>query len=373
MERKETILAVDADETVLDLYRQHAEEQGYKTITAHSAEEALSMLEQVTVDLIISEVLFAELDGYEFCRQVKANPKTSKIPFVFVSEMAGHEELIVGYALGADEYIAKPIAYDQFILKIQHILRVNKKNIEVQEQLDNYYKTAMEAMNYSSEIGIILEFYKVCTSAKSFRELANYIFMTAKQLDLKCSFQVYSLDGVPIGFAEQGGLPPIESEIMLVAKKQSRFYDFGVRTIVSYDTFSLLIKNMPVNDTEKYGRLKDILGTLCDAISSRVEVLLANDSLMQKQEVMETVSATMMDVDSSFTRLQRQNVAAIEDMMEELEEALLVLGLTEHQEESVLTIAQNCLARTNEAFYKGVEINQKLEELRNQLSESLQD
>ncbi len=367
MVRKETILAVDQNEDVLNLYRHHAEEQGYKTIFACSAEEALTMLEQVTVDLVISEVLLPELDGYELCRQLKANPKTSNIPFVFVSEMTELEELIVGYSLGADEYITKPINYEQFILKIQHILKVNKKNEEVQQQLDNYYKTAMQAMTYSSEIGIILEFYKVCISARSFRELANYIFMSTKQLDLKCSFQVYGLDGTPVGFAEQGVLPPLESEIMLLAKKQSRFIDFGVRTIISYKNFSLLIKNMPISDTDKYGRLKDILGTLCDAISSRVDFILANDSLMEKQQVVERVSVTIMDVDSSFEKLQKQNVAAIEDMMEELDEALLILGLTEHQEENILDIARNCLDKTNKAFYQGIEIKTRLEELHQEL------
>ncbi len=367
MIKKETILAVDKNEDILALYRQHAKEQGYKTIFAHSAEEALTMLEQVTVDLVISEVLLPELDGYELCRQLKANPQTSKIPFVFVSEMTELEELIVGYSLGADEYITKPVVYDQFILKIKHILRVNKKNEEVQQQLDNYYKTAMQAMTYSSEIGIILEFYKVCISARSFRELANYIFMSVKQLDLKCSFQIYDNNNKPTGFSEQGELPPLEMEIMSLARGQSRFYDFGVRTIVSYEKFSLLIKNMPIDDADKYGRLKDILGTLCDAIGSRVDYILANDSLMQKQEVVEMVSTTMMDIDSSFSVLQKENVAALEDMMENMEEALLVLGLAEHQEDSILKISRACLTRINNAFYKGVEINTKLDELHKQL------
>ncbi len=368
MEKATTILAVDDDEDILNLYRLHAEEQGYKIFVSSSAVKALAILEQDKVDLIISDILMPDLDGYEFCRQVKENPKTQKIPFVFVSAMTSLEELVTGYGLGADDYLTKPIEHEQFLLKIKHILSVSKKNEEVQEQLDTYYKTAMQAMNYSSEMGVILEFYKVCVAAKSFRELANYIFMTMKQLELYCSFQIYDLNGQAMGYTEQGEIPPLETDIMLLAKKQSRFYDFGVRTIVSYDNFSLLIKNMPVEDKEKYGRLKDILGTLCDAISSRVEVLLTNDSLMQKQQVVESVSVTIMDVDSSFSQLQKQNVTAIENMLEQIEEALLILGLTEFQEENVLGIAKKCLAETNKAFYEGVEINCKLEKLREQLS-----
>jgi len=372
MENITTILAVDDDEDILNLYRLHAEDQGFKTIVSSSATEALNILEQVTVDLIISDVLMPELDGYEFCRQVKANPKTQKIPFIFVSAMTQLEELTVGYELGADDYITKPIVYEQLILKVQHILDVNQANNELQSQLDNYYKTAMQAMSYSSELGQILEFYKSCVTANSFKELANYLFMTTKALDLKCSFQVYDLNGKTIGFSEQGVTPPLETNIMTLAKEQSRFYDFGKRTIVSYGTFSLLIKNMPIDDDAKYGRLKDILGTLCDAISSRVEVLLTNSAVEQKQKVVETVSSTMVGIDASFKLLQKENITAIENMLEELEDALLALGLTEYQEENIRKIAENCLNNTNAAFYKGVEINTKLEKLREQLAAILQ-
>ncbi len=79
------------------------------------------------------------------------------------------------------------------------------------------------------------------------------------------------------------------------------------------------------------------------------------------------VSTTMMDIDSSLSVLQKENVAALEDMMENMEEVLLLQGLTEHQEDSILDIPQTCLARINNAFYMGVEINTKLEELHKQL------
>lgn len=368
MTKTTTILAVDDDDDILDIYRLHAQDQKCKTLVASNAIDALGILEQVTVDLIISDVVMPEMDGYEFCRQVKENPKTEKIPFIFVSAKTELEELTKGYELGADDYIPKPIIYEQLILKINRLLEVNSQNGELREQLDNYYKTAMQAMNYSSELGKILEFYKACVSANSYKELANYLFMTTKALELKCSFQVYDLNGNIIGFSDRGTIQPLEIEIMSLAKAQARFYDFGKRTIVSYNSFSLLIKNMPQDDDEKYGRLKDILGTLCDAISSRVEVLLTNSAAEQKHKVVETVSSAMIDIDSSFRVLQKENISAIEDMLEDLEDALLTLGLTDFQEENIRKIAENCLLNTNKAFYKGVKINSKLEELREHLS-----
>lgn len=129
MDKPTTILAVDDDEDILNLYRLQAEEQGYKVIVSDSAIEALVILKQARVDLIISDVLMPELDGYEFCRRVKDNPATKNIPFVFVSAMTALEELVVGYALGADDYITRPIDYGQLIVKIKHILSVNRKMV----------------------------------------------------------------------------------------------------------------------------------------------------------------------------------------------------------------------------------------------------
>jgi len=368
MSKTPTILAVDDDDDILNIYRLHAENQHCKTLVASSAAEALGILEQVTVDLIISDVVMPEMDGYEFCRRVKENEKTKHIPLVFVSASTGLDELTKGYELGAEDYLPKPIIFDQLIIKINHLLDVSQHNGELQNQVDDYYNTAMQAMSYSSELGQILEFYKACVTANSYKELGNYLFITTKALDLKCSFQVYDLNGDIMGFSDRGVIQPLEREIMALAKAQTRFYDFGKRTIVSYSSFSLLIKNMPIEDEEKYGRLKDIMGALCDAISSRVDVLLTHSEAEKKQKVVETVSTTMVEIDSSFKLLQKENITAIESMLEELEDALLTLGLTDFQEENIRKIAENCLLSTSKSFNKGDEINLKLEELREHLS-----
>lgn len=372
MDRKTTILAVDNDDSVLDLYQHHAKDQGYQTVLAHNAESALTILQQVTVDLIISDVQLPDVDGHEFCRQVKADDKTRNIPFIFVSTATELDELVEGYSLGAVDYIHKPIVYDELILKVKALIESYQHNGEIAEQLEEHYKIAMDAMTYSSELGQVLEFYKSCSTAKSFEDLANYLFVTTGMLGLKCSLQIYCEDNQIAGFNCNGSLPPIEKELMLMAREQSRFFDFGKRTILNYKNFSLLIKNMPVDDMEKYGRLKDILGTLADAFESRLDILFLKRAAQQKQSVVEMVTNTMMDVDSSLSDLQRENVAALDDMMESLEEALLILGLTEHQEDSILEISKTCLSRINNAFYASVEVSEKLELLRKQLADTME-
>lgn len=371
MARKTTILAVDDDTDVLNLYRLHADEQGYQTVVANSAEEALTILQQVTVDLIISDILMPEMDGYEFCRQLKANEQTKNIPFIFVSAVTELDELIAGYSLGADDYIHKPIVYEELILKVKYLIDTFQRNDAIKAQLDESFKTAMQAMTYSSELGQVLEFYKACELSKSFEELAEHLFVTTNMLNLNCSLQVYNFENQAISFSSGGATSPIEKDIMLAARKQPRFFDFGKRTIINYARFSLLIKNMPLEDEEKYGRLKDILGTLSDALESRLNILFTQYAAKQKQDVIEMVSTTMTDIDLSLSLLQKENVASLEDMMEEMEEALSLLGLTEHQENSILGISQRCLSRVNNAFYQGVEINSKLEQLRDQLVKTI--
>ncbi len=371
MSRKTTILAVDSDNEVLRLYRQHAQDQGYQTVVANDAETALTILQQVSVELIISDVHFPGLDGHEFCRQVKAIDKTRNIPFIFVSTVTELDELVKGYSLGAIDYIPKPIIYDELILKVKSLVKTFQHNGQAVEQLEAHHKVAMEAMSYSSELGQVLEFYKACEASKALDDLANFLFVTTSTLGLSCSLQIYSDNNQSIGYSHSGSLSPIESEIMLAARNQPRFFDFGKRTILNYKRFSLLIKNMPIDNPEKYGRIKDILGSLADALESRMDVLLFRSSVKQKQNVVDMVGNTMMDIDSSLMNLQKENVAALDDMIENLEEALLILGLTEHQENSIMDISRTCLSRINNAFYVGVGISEKLEALRLQLAKTV--
>jgi CheY-like chemotaxis protein len=81
----------------------------FDVIMALNGEQALSQAEEHRPDLIILDVMMPDIDGYEVCRRLKANPNTSAIPVVFVTAHSDEADETQGIALGAIDFISKPI------------------------------------------------------------------------------------------------------------------------------------------------------------------------------------------------------------------------------------------------------------------------
>jgi CheY-like chemotaxis protein len=111
---KAKIMVVEDNEDLLFNMEMTLEFNGYYVITAKNGYEALKILlqEEIPPDLIISDIMMPELDGYEFFKKVSENPKLGLIPFLFLSARASPEEVRFGKMLGVDDYLTKPLDFD---------------------------------------------------------------------------------------------------------------------------------------------------------------------------------------------------------------------------------------------------------------------
>ncbi len=122
MSDPKTILVVDDTPDNIHLLRGILH-PAYKIKAATSGEKALKIAQKVPgPDLILLDVMMPEMDGHEVCRRLKLNPATSTIPVLFVTGMADDAERAAGLALGAADYITKPIAPDVLLLRVNSIL-----------------------------------------------------------------------------------------------------------------------------------------------------------------------------------------------------------------------------------------------------------
>ena len=104
-----TILAVD-DEPVNLKVLQHILKDTFGLVFARDGETALTAAEKHQPDLILLDIMMPEMDGYEVCRRLKANPVTCKIPVIFVTALSNDEDESKGFAMGGVDYITKPVS-----------------------------------------------------------------------------------------------------------------------------------------------------------------------------------------------------------------------------------------------------------------------
>ncbi|SPP99556.1 Two-component response regulator [Candidatus Sulfobium mesophilum] len=121
---KSRILIVDDDATILRLMCEILSHQGYRFETATNGLEAISKAKEFSPDLIFMDVRMPVMDGYESLRRIKADETISHIPIVMVTGLGDRESKIKGLALGAQDFISKPVDSTELVLRAENLLKV---------------------------------------------------------------------------------------------------------------------------------------------------------------------------------------------------------------------------------------------------------
>ncbi len=121
--RTYTVLLVEDDPHTTELLAYNLSEAGFQVFTAEDGISALRKLDIVTVDLIISDVMMPEMDGFAFRERIIQDPVMREVPFIFLTAKGTPEDQIRGLGMGADEYITKPFDPEVLIARVHAVLR----------------------------------------------------------------------------------------------------------------------------------------------------------------------------------------------------------------------------------------------------------
>jgi two-component system response regulator RegX3 len=119
-EQTSHILVVDDEATITDFVGYALKKEGYVTDIVTSGEDALSLALQNSYDLYILDIMLPGMDGYELCRQLRAN---SDSPVLFLSARDTELDKVVGLEIGGDDYLAKPFGVRELIARVRALLR----------------------------------------------------------------------------------------------------------------------------------------------------------------------------------------------------------------------------------------------------------
>ncbi|MEX1363632.1 MAG: response regulator [Nannocystaceae bacterium] len=120
---RQNLLIVDGDARNRRVLEVSLRKAGFSITPAESAEEALEFLQHAEPDLIISDTRLPSRDGFEFCVQVKDNPRWKTIPFVFLTSEKSIEDKVRGLELGVEDYLTKPIYIKEITTRVTMLLQ----------------------------------------------------------------------------------------------------------------------------------------------------------------------------------------------------------------------------------------------------------
>jgi DNA-binding response OmpR family regulator len=139
------ILVVDDQLINVQLLKRKLERHSLAVTPAYSGQEALDSIRDNKPDLILLDVMMPEMDGMEVCRRLQANVETKSIPVIFITARNTKEGKIEGLAVGAVDYITKPIDLDETLARVQTQLRfvsINREMLDLQRRLVEARRTA---------------------------------------------------------------------------------------------------------------------------------------------------------------------------------------------------------------------------------------
>ncbi len=117
------VLVVDDEADLVELVAFNLQQAGYSVVIARDGASALAEARKHRPDLILLDLMLPDLSGTEVCRRLKKDPETEHTPVVMLTARSSEMDRVVGFELGADDYIVKPFSPRELVLRVQAVLR----------------------------------------------------------------------------------------------------------------------------------------------------------------------------------------------------------------------------------------------------------
>lgn len=335
------ILVVD-DDKISHAFIKRALFTAYHLVQTYSGDEALKTLETQNPELILLDVEMPGMNGYSVCEAIKANPKTADIPIIFLSARDELRDRMQGFEAGADDYMVKPFQPEALIAKIKVILQYKLQRKTLVKQVEEARRTAFIAIAGSSDLGQAIQFIENTHNVQNHEQLAKKLFQVTNNMGLSCTVMLKTnIEHQNLYFSSSfNAVSPLEISLIETLEQGNRFFDFGCRTQINYPRISILIKNMPLNDMERYGRIKDVLPAMLSTADTKVNQINTLNALtaqmLEANQLFESITNSLEDIKKVLVGQQKEGIHIMRKMMLDLDKQLPTMGLEEDQEQYIL-------------------------------------
>jgi two-component system phosphate regulon response regulator PhoB len=166
------ILIVDDEPDIAETLAFNLEREGMKVVTTGSGEEAVVLARgDLKPDLVVLDLMLPDLSGTDVCRRLRQDTETRRIPILMLTAKTDAIDRVVGFEVGADDYVTKPFSLREVILRIKAILRRSQPEPEAETNLLDFGKLRIDEAGHR----VWVEDEEVSLTALEFRLLTTLI------------------------------------------------------------------------------------------------------------------------------------------------------------------------------------------------------
>ena len=119
----QTILIIEDERSLVDVLTYNLKNEGFEVLSAADGQEGLRRVQSALPDLVILDLMLPVIEGLEVCRQLRGDPRTRDIPILMLTARSEEVDEIVGFHMGADDYVTKPFKMKPLIHRVKALLR----------------------------------------------------------------------------------------------------------------------------------------------------------------------------------------------------------------------------------------------------------
>jgi two-component system phosphate regulon response regulator PhoB len=122
-------IAVEDEKSIITLIKYNLEKEGFKVFCAETGEDALKIIKEKTLDVVILDWMLPDVSGIEVCRQIKKDKKLKNVPVLILTAKGEPDDKIKGLEVGADDYVTKPFNNKELLLRIKSLIKRSKPSL----------------------------------------------------------------------------------------------------------------------------------------------------------------------------------------------------------------------------------------------------
>ena len=146
------ILLVEDNQLITEAVSGYLQVEGYKTIVFNKVEGVLDMVQRGNIDLAILDIMLPDGNGFVLAKEIR---KISKMPLIFLTAKDSESDRILGFEIGADDYVCKPFSTKELVLRVQALLR-RSGSISGEASKTNIWKLKKETLEIDAEKHLLL-------------------------------------------------------------------------------------------------------------------------------------------------------------------------------------------------------------------------
>ena len=328
------VFAVDDDPMALELIHGVLSPH-FAVETFVSAAACRDRLDAQQPGMFLLDVRMPEEDGYQFCRTLKADGALGRIPVTFVSSQDTIEARLTAYDAGGEDFVIKPFRGEELLHKVRVAQQLAADAARIRQQLDDSETLSSLVLANMDEYAILVRFQRELLGCDDAESVAACALRMCRGYMLEGVVQVRSGLAV-LTMSDRGKNLPLEDSVMAHVRTLERIFEFRSRSVYNYERITMMINDMPLDDADRCGRLRDHLCIAMESAEARLKAVEGEVATLRTESGIREVMSRIHQITMTLNQAHLRDMTASTDLLFRLEQnfsrACMHLGLTEDQE-----------------------------------------